>query len=72
MFRFHYNQNGVNDNAYATETARAKPQYACPYFPFVKTVQTQVSEQNAEGKSNPLVVFTSRGHKDSLFIARII
>ena len=67
MFRFHDDQDGVNDNAYAKETCGAKPQNACPDFSFVKTVQTQVSEQNTEGESYPLIVFTSRGHKDSLF-----
>jgi hypothetical protein len=67
MFRFHDDQDGINNNADSAEAASAKPQNASPDFSFVKTVQTQVSEQNTEGKSNPLVVFASSGHKDSLF-----
>lgn len=67
MFRFHDDQDGINDNADSAETAGAKPQNACPDFSFVKTVQTQVSEKDTEGESNPLVMFTSSGHKDSFF-----
>jgi hypothetical protein len=72
MFRFHDYQDGVNDNADSAETAGAKPQNSGPNFSFVKTVQTQVSEQNTEGESYPLIVFTSSGHKDSLFFTSTI
>jgi hypothetical protein len=72
MFRFHDDQDGVNDNAYAKESCGAKPQDSCPDLPFVKAMQTQVSEQNTEGESYPFVVFTSRRHKGSLFFTSTI
>ena len=70
MFRFHHDKDGVNDNAHAAKAAGAKPENAGPDFTFVKAVQAEVAQQNAKGESNPLVVFTLSGHKNSFVLGK--
>lgn len=67
MFRFHDDENGVNDDSDTAESACAEPKDSCPNFAFVKTMQAEVSQQNAKCKRYPFVVFTCRGHADSFF-----
>lgn len=71
MFRLHYDEDGVNHNTYAAKTCGAEPENSGPDFAFVKTVQTQVAQQNAKGKSDPFVVFTFSGHSASFSIPQI-
>jgi hypothetical protein len=68
VFRFQHDENGVNNNAYATEAAGTKPENAGPNFAFVKTMQAQVAQQYAKGQGNPFVVFALCGHKNSLVL----
>jgi hypothetical protein len=49
VFRFHHDEYGVNDYAYAAEASGAKPKNPGPDFTFVKAVQSQIAEQNAKG-----------------------
>ncbi len=71
MFRFHHDKDSIDNDTYATETACAKPKDSSPDFTFVKAVQSQVSEQNAKGEGNPLVMFTLCGHKTSFCFCAI-
>jgi hypothetical protein len=68
VFRLHDDEDGVNDDAHPAEACGAEPENAGPDFAFVKAVQAQVTEQNAEGEGYPFVVFTLCGHSCTSFL----
>lgn len=65
MLRLHDDEDCVHDDSDSEKSAGAKPKNAGPDFTFVKTVQSQIAEQNAEGEGYPFVVFSFTWHRIS-------
>lgn len=67
MFRLHDDEDCIDDDSHTEKPARAKPKNSRPDFTFVKTVQSQIAEQNAEGEGYPLIMFSFTRHRFSFF-----